>query len=118
MSAAETGIALESFTSRSTSDSETHLARYDRTETPASMAVVAVVSKALGRDPVEMDQIYYAVDAEALDELLDDESVGDAVSVTFAYEGHEITVTDDEVTAVRPSPDEETDAKGGESASV
>ncbi|MFW5973894.1 MAG: HalOD1 output domain-containing protein [Natrialbaceae archaeon] len=117
MSAVETGIALDSF-SPSESDSETYLARYDRTETPASMAVVAVISKALGRDPVEMDQLYYAIDAEALDELIDEGDVGAAVSVTFAYEGYEVTVTAGEVVAVRPAAGAQTDARGGESAAT
>jgi hypothetical protein len=114
MSAAETGICLDSYTSRSEPDSEAYLARYDSTETPASMAVVAVVSRALGRSPVEMEQLFYAVDAEALDELLAGDTVGDAISVTFAYEGYEVTVTGDEVVAVRPKDD----AQDGESTSV
>ena len=76
------------------------------------MAVVAVVSKALDRDPVEMGQLYYAVDAEALDELLGGaDPVADA-SVTFAYEGHEVTVTSDEVTAVRTPTSEGIDRRG------
>ena len=81
------------------------------------MAVVAVVSEALGRDPIEMDQLYYAVDAEALDELVGGESPGGDVSVTFDYEGHRVTVTDGEVTAVRGATDRGTDARNDESLS-
>ena len=118
MPATEAGITLDSFSSCSESGSKTYLARYDRTRTRASMAVVAVVSKVLGRDPVEIDQLHYAVDADALDDLFDDEETGNDVSVTFSYEGHEITVTADEVTAVHRSPDAGNDGRGGESASV
>ncbi|MGM0447698.1 MAG: HalOD1 output domain-containing protein [Methanobacteriota archaeon] len=96
----------------------TYRARYDPTETPASMAVVAVVSKALGRDPVEVDQLYYAVHADALNELLGGGDLGSDLSVTFDYEGYEVTVTADEVVAVRPTADEPADVRGGESASV
>lgn len=116
MSAAEDGAVLDSFTA--CSEPRGYRARYDRTGTSASMAVVALVSKALGRSPVEMDQIYYAVDAEALDELVGDESASGDVRVTFAYEGYEVTVTADEVTAVRPTADEGDDSRGGDPAAA
>lgn len=118
MPAVKTGIRLDSLTSRSDPHAEAYLARYDSTETPASMAVVAIVSEALGRGPAEMEPLYYAVDAEALNELLAGEGVGDAVSVTFDYEGCEVTVTADEVTAVRATADDGTDARSDDSISA
>lgn len=115
MSATETGVTLSSFTAQS--EPERYLARYDGADTSASMAVIAVLSKALGRDPIEMDQLYYAVDAEALDQLLGGDDIDDGISVTFDYEGHEVTATHDEVVAVRSPAETGGDARDDESTS-
>ncbi|MFC6770696.1 HalOD1 output domain-containing protein, partial [Halorubrum pallidum] len=102
MSTRETGIPLDSFSFRP--ESETYLARYDEAETSASMAVVATVAAVLDTDPTEMDQLYYSIDAEALDELLAGSTAADGdVRVEFTFEGHAVAVTDTEVIAARAS---------------
>lgn len=104
MSAAEVGVVLDSFVART--DPERYCARYDRAETPTGLAVVAAVSNALGRDPVEIEPLHYAVDGEALDEVFGGEDAGDGVSVTFGYADCEVTVTATEVTVVLSATDD------------
>ena len=102
MSASEIGISLDSLSFRPKSG--TYLARYDATETPASLAVVATLAAALDVDPTEMDQLYHSVDCEALDELLVGRVGADTdVRIEFTFEGHAVAVTDTEVVAARES---------------
>lgn len=104
MVATETEFALESLTF--SPDSRTYQARYDRSETDASMAVVSTVAEVLSVDPTEMEQLYYTVDTSSLDELLRGRHVDDdTVSVTFTFAGCEVTVTESEVTVAADEPD-------------
>ncbi|WP_299233003.1 HalOD1 output domain-containing protein [Natronomonas sp.] len=96
------GVDLESFEYHPESD--THRARYDRGTTPPSLAVIASVSKALNVGPTELEQLHYAVDSDALDELLRGrEQTEREVSVRFTIEEHSITVNDRGVISITPS---------------
>lgn len=105
MSDSKTSIPLDSFSFRP--ESEAYLARYDKAKTSASMAVVATLAAVLDTDPTEIDQLYYSIDAEALDELIAGPAAANAdVRVEFTYEKHTVAVTDTTVVAAQTSDDD------------
>nr|WP_254922138.1 MULTISPECIES: HalOD1 output domain-containing protein [unclassified Halorubrum] len=108
MSAEDTEIILESFTFRP--GSETYLARYDKVETSASMAVVATLTEISDVDPTEMDPLFRSIDVESLDALFRGATDGN-VRVTSTVAGREVTVTNDAVIANR-TPDDDSGTVG------
>lgn len=69
-------------------------------ETP-TMSILAAVASELGVDVADLDQpLYDAIDPDALNRLLEH---GSAVSVTFEYDGHRITVDGDGVEVADPA---------------
>ena len=72
-------------------------ATYNSTRDSASLAVVAVVSTALGRDPLNLTPLQSVIDTESLDELATETFTGHGTvdSISFCYEGFEVTVFGD-----------------------
>jgi hypothetical protein len=72
-------------------------ATYDSTRESASLAVVAVVSTALDRDPLDLTPIQSVIDTESLDELATETFTGHGTvdSISFCYEGVKVTVFGD-----------------------
>ena len=69
--------------------------RHDWSVDSAFEAVVAAVAVAADCDPVSLTPLHERVDPEALEALFAAASPGgspDGLSVTFAYEGYEVTV--------------------------
>ncbi|SIR61678.1 HalOD1 output domain-containing protein [Natronorubrum thiooxidans] len=87
--------------------SETYRARYDQDTTSTSIAVVAAMTNILDVGPLELDQLYYTIDTDALDKLGRIQGTPNgAVDISFAFEGYGITVSSDGVVAISP-PDHE-----------
>ena len=65
-------------------------------EPKPSLRVVERIARAEGTDPAELTpQLHEIVDADALDQLFDPSSRGDAIdrgSITFRYRGYTVTV--------------------------
>lgn len=77
--------------------------RYDGDRT-LLRAVVEAVAAETGRDPLELDPLYDAVDSEALQRVVGPDGEGDppVEQFRFRYEGCDVTVAGDgRVTAVR-----------------
>ena len=77
-------------------DRECFQATYDSKRDSPSLAIVATVATALGRDPLAMTPLQSTLDTDALDEMAT-ESANECVRVTFCYEGVEVTATSEEV---------------------
>lgn len=79
-------------------------AEFDWSKAIPCTAIVETVAIAANREPTELDPLYEAVDPEALDTLIQsmetNSTVGDA-TVTFAFDGHEVTVHRDGRVVVR-----------------
>lgn len=75
--------------------------RYDReTMDPSSHVVVDVVADALNRSPLDLEPLYYRVDPEALDGLVDRSlgtEGGENTAVHFDFAGCHVAVTPFEV---------------------
>ena len=113
MVATQAGVNLESLEYRPESD--THRARYDRATTPPSLAVVASLSEVLETPPSDLEPLHYAVDGDALNELLRvRESTDGDVSVRFTVEERSITVRNDGVISITPSERDEDRCGSGE----
>ena len=74
------------------SDANRFRATFDGDRDAASLAVVAVVAVATNSDPVDLTPLHDAVDSSALDALFSRPATGNRGSVTFPYEGFELTV--------------------------
>lgn len=87
-------------------ESERFKATYDSTRDSPSLAVVAIVATALGKDPQALTPLYSIIDTDALDELATESANGRAGCnrVTFCSEGLEVTVSTEEV-IVAASPE-------------
>ena len=85
-------------------ESERFQATYDSDRDSPSLAVVAVTSTALGRDPRALTPLHSVIDTDALDELATESANGrvGCVRVTFNYEGLEVTVSNDDVIEAVP----------------
>lgn len=80
-------------------DRECFQATYDSKRDSPSLAIVATVATALGRDPLAMTPLQSILDTDALDELATESANGQTGCdrVTFCYEGVEVTATSEEV---------------------
>lgn len=85
-------------------ESERFQASYDSSRDSPSLAVVAVVATALGKDPLALHPLHSAIDTDALDLLTTESANGraDGDSVSFCYEGLEVTVTNQDVIEAVP----------------
>lgn len=68
-------------------------ASYDGERDTASLAVVAVVASAYCRDSVELPPLQSVVDVDAIERLFRPST--DGGSVSFHYEGFDVTIDDD-----------------------
>lgn len=84
--------------------------QYDWTEVPASVAVIETVTDATGIDATALDTLYECLDPDALDALVrsfDDPPTGERATVSFVFEGFEVTVDSDGEVVIQPtSPNE------------
>lgn len=78
-------------------DEGLYRASYDGGRDPASLAVVAVIATAYCRDRDDLDPLQSAVDVDAIDRLF--RSPGDSGSVSFHYEGFDVTIDDGTIEA-------------------
>lgn len=78
-------------------ESESFRATYDRTRDSTSLAVVATVATALGREPLNLTPLHSVIDTDSLDELATESSNGhgNCESISFCYEEFQITVSSD-----------------------
>jgi hypothetical protein len=76
--------------------SEQAVYRYDWEDVPPSVAVVEALSDSTGRDSTDLPTLNDSIDPDALDALCSDSTNDrEAVTVTFAYAGHTVTVLGD-----------------------
>ena len=75
---------------------------FDADHDPASLAVVVVVAAATDRDPLELAPLHDVVDPTALDALFSESANGLQGSVSFRYEGFDVTVFDGGTIEARP----------------
>lgn len=89
-------------------ESESFRATYDSTSDSTSLAVVAVVSTTLGEEPESLTPLQTVIDTAALDKLATDSAagLGTCDSISFEYEGFEITVTSEDIVVANVSPEE------------
>lgn len=90
-------------------DGDRFRASYDSDRDSAPLAVVAVISTVLDRDPLALPPLYGVADVGPLEDLSSGPSddSGDPQRTAFRYEGFDVTVSGDTVEAVpreRPSP--------------
>lgn len=78
-------------------------ATYTSDTTDASVAVVSALATVTDTDPVAIGPLHSAVDTDALDSLFAREPGDDNdVSVTFAFDGHDVTVHSGGALSVHP----------------
>lgn len=75
-------------------DSESFRATYDSSRDSPSLAVVAVVAAALGREPNRLTPLQTVVETDALDTLATESASGPGgcASISFEYHGFDVTV--------------------------
>jgi hypothetical protein len=80
-------------------------ASYDSSRDSPSLAVVAVVATALGKDPQALTPLHSTIDTDALDTLTTKSAAGqaDCLSISFCYEGLEVTVSSEGVIESAPT---------------
>lgn len=85
-------------------ESESFQATYDSTRDSTSLAVVAVVSTALGREPQALTPLQSVIETDALDKLATESAtgIGNCDSISFSYEGFEVTITNEGVIEAVP----------------
>ena len=73
--------------------------KYDSGQATPSFAVLTIISKVTGIDPLELDSFYDSIDGDALDALCtaDPSSI---TRLTFQYNGYEITIGTDDIVEV------------------
>ncbi len=75
-------------------DRELFQAAYDSTRESASLAVVTVVATVLDRNPIDLPPLESTIDTDALNRLVTGSAgVQLCDSISFKYEGVEVTVT-------------------------
>ena len=80
-------------------------AEFDWSDVPPSIAIIETVAIAANREPTGLEPLHETVDSDALDTLIrsvgTNSSDGDA-TVTFGFDGHEVTVQCGGSVVVRP----------------
>ena len=79
-------------------------ATYDSTRDSTNLAVVAVVATARGEDPQTMTPLGSVIDTDALNNLATESAtgLGNCDSISFSYEGFEVTITSEGVIEAAP----------------
>ncbi|WP_169302493.1 HalOD1 output domain-containing protein [Halorientalis salina] len=82
---------------------------FDSTRDSTSLAIVAIVATALDKDPWNLKPLQSVIEVDALNKLTGDSaaSLGNCDSISFSYEGLEITVTGEKVIEATPIEDTE-----------
>lgn len=85
-------------------DPETIRARYDWSSTSPSVAVVDTIAIAANREPESLTPLYEVIDPDALNAVIAPPSGGVAsdLSLTFRFEGYDVTVRRDGTVVARP----------------
>lgn len=85
-------------------ENESFHATYDSARDPTSLAVIEVVATALGEDPQALTPLQTVIDTDALDNLVTESTSGPGAfdSISFRYDGFEITVTSEAVIEATP----------------
>ncbi|WP_276261483.1 HalOD1 output domain-containing protein [Haloglomus litoreum] len=65
---------------------------FEAGEQPVAEAVVEATSTVTGRDPLDMEPLFDVVDPDALETLVAGPAGSAGVSVSFQFEGRQITV--------------------------
>jgi len=76
------------------------IATFDPSTEDHSMVVLDVVGDCADRDPTELTSLYAVLDAESLDDMFDGRAPTAALSVSFQYEGYDVTVRHSSVSVV------------------
>lgn len=76
---------------------------YDPEVTPTLLAVIEAIATALDTEPTDLPPLQSYIDAEALSQLVASPG-GNALSITFLYVGHHVTVFAEGSVEVSPSP--------------
>lgn len=86
-------------------DTECFRATYDSTHDSPGLAVVEVVSTALGKDPLDLMPLQFVIETDALDELVTGPSNGLGIcgSISFCYEGFDVTVYSEDIIEAAPT---------------
>lgn len=86
---------------------DAYYAQFDPAERSANAAVVESVAAVKRADPLDFDPLYRAVDTDALDALVRDAGAkaSPGLSVSFRYEGTDVTVRGDGTVVVAPDDD-------------
>lgn len=76
------------------SERKSFRATYDSTRDSTSLAIVAVVSTALGREPENLTPLQSVIDTDSLDKLAagSANSAGNCDNISFCYEEFDVTV--------------------------
>ena len=80
-------------------------AEFDWSSKAPSTAVVEAVAIASDREPTAIEPLYGAVDPGALDALVRSNGTGSEgadATVSFSFDGHDVTVNSDGTVVVRP----------------
>lgn len=104
MMAANTPIADSLSPIEFNMESKSFHATYDSVRDSTSLAVVAVVSTALGREPLDLIPLQSVIETDALEKLMAESStgLGNCDSISFSYEGLAVTVTSEAVIEATP----------------
>ena len=73
--------------------------KYDSGQATPSFAIITIVSKVTGIDPLDLDQLYDSIDGDALDALCTTDCYS-VTQVTFQYKECEITIGTDGIVEV------------------
>lgn len=65
---------------------------FDAGEQPIAEAVIEATAAATDTDPLDMEPLFGVVDPDALETLVAGPANGDSVSVSFEFEGRQVTV--------------------------
>lgn len=82
-------------------EDDVYTTTFDPGSDPPSVAVVESLAEVRRMDSAEMDPLYDAVDADALDALIE-RPVDSRVTVTFDVDGFEVTVSNRGDVSIRP----------------
>lgn len=85
-------------------ESDSLRATYDSARDATSLAVTAVVATARGADPRSLPPLQTVIDVDALDRLTAKSATGIRAcdSLSFRYDGFDITVTNEDVIEANP----------------
>lgn len=85
-------------------ESDAYIATFDPEAVSANAAVIDSVAAVLHRDPLDIEPLYRSVDTDSLDALVQTARTKESpyVSVSFRFEGADVTVRADGTIVVAP----------------